>query len=61
MLPNILRFIHSHLVRQKKRNIHNKTNKYRCHFRSNPHQSTSLIRIKFILMIEQAILIHKGK
>ena len=34
-LPNTSHFMHFQSVRQKKWNIHNKTNKYRCHFRSN--------------------------
>ena len=35
--------MHFQPVRQKKWNIHNETNKYRWHFRSKPHQTTSLI------------------
>ena len=42
-LPNTSHFMHFQSVRQKKWNIHNKTNKYRWHFRSKPHQTTSLI------------------
>ena len=42
-LPNTSNFIHFQSVRQKKWNIHNKTDKYRRHFRSKPHQTTSLI------------------
>ena len=34
--------MHFQSVCQKKGNIHNKTNKYRWHFRSKPHQTTSL-------------------
>ena len=41
-LPNTSYFMHFQSVRQKKWNIHNKTNKYRWHFRSKPHQTTSL-------------------
>ena len=41
-LPNTSHFIHFQSVRQKKWNFHNKTNKYRWHFRSKPHQTTSL-------------------
>ena len=41
-LPNTSHFMHFQSVRQKKWNIHNKTNEYRWHFRSNPHQTTSL-------------------
>ena len=41
-LPNTSHFMHFQSVRQKKGNIHNKTNKYRWHFRSKPHQTTSL-------------------
>ena len=36
-------------VRQKKGNIHNKTNEYRWHFRSKPHQTASLIQILTML------------
>ena len=42
-LPNTSHFMHFQSVHQKKWNIHNKTNEYRCHFRSKPHQTTSLI------------------
>ena len=42
-LPNTSHFMHFQSVRQKKGNIHNKTNKYRWHFRSKPHQTTSLM------------------
>ena len=41
-LSNTSHFMHFQSVRQKKWNIHNKTNKYRWHFRSKPHQTTSL-------------------
>ena len=41
-LPNTLHFMHFQSVRQQKGNNHNKTNKYRWHFRSKPHQTTSL-------------------
>ena len=41
-LPNTSHLMHFQSVRQKKGNIHNKTNKYRWHFRSKPHQTTSL-------------------
>ena len=41
-LPNTSQFLHFQSVRQKKWNNHNKTNKYRWHFRSNPHKTTSL-------------------
>ena len=41
-LPNTSHFMHFQSVRQKKGNIHDKTNKYRWHFRSKPHQTTSL-------------------
>ena len=41
-LPNTSHFMHFQSVRQKKWNIHNKTNEYRWHFRSKPHQTTSL-------------------
>ena len=41
-LPNTSLFMHFQSVRQKKWNIHNKTNKYRWHFRLKPHQTTSL-------------------
>ena len=41
-LPNTSYFMHFQSVRQKKWNIHNKTNEYRWHFRSKPHQTTSL-------------------
>ena len=41
-LPNTSHFMHFQSVRQKKWNIHNKTNKYRWHFRSKPLQTTSL-------------------
>ena len=41
-LPNTSYFMHFQSVRQTKWNIHNKTNKYRWHFRSKPHQTTSL-------------------
>ena len=47
-LPNTSYFIHFQSVRQKKWNIHNKTNKYRWHFRSKSHQTTSL---SFILVL----------
>ena len=43
-LPNTSHFIHSQSVRQKKWNIRYKTNKYRWHFQSKPHQTTSLNR-----------------
>ena len=43
-LPNTSHFMHLQSVRQKKGNIHNKTNKYRWHFRSKPHQTTSFIK-----------------
>ena len=42
-LPNTSHFMHFQSVRQKKWNIYNKTNEYRWHFRSKPHQTTSLI------------------
>ena len=42
-LSNTSNFMHFQSVRQKKGNIHNKTNKYRWHFRSKPHQTTSLM------------------
>ena len=42
-LSNTLHFMHFQSVRQKKGNIHNTTNKYLWHFRSKPHQTTSLI------------------
>ena len=35
--------MHFQSVRQKKGNIHNKSNKYRWHFRSKFHQTTSLM------------------
>ena len=38
-LPNTSHFMHFQSVRQKKGNIHNKTNKYRWHFLSKPHQT----------------------
>ena len=41
-LRNTSHFIHFQSVRQPKWNIHNKTNKYRWHFRSKPHKTTSL-------------------
>ena len=41
-------FMHFQSVRQKKWNIHNKTNKYWWHFRSKPHQTTSLIKRKHL-------------
>ena len=41
-LPKTSHFMHFQSVRQKKWNIHNKTNEYRWHFRSKPHQTTSL-------------------
>ena len=41
-LPNASHFMHFQSVRQKKGNIHNKTNKYRWYFRSKFHQTTSL-------------------
>ena len=41
-LPNTSHFMHFQSVRQKKWNIHNKTNEYRWHFWSKPHQTTSL-------------------
>ena len=41
-LPNTSHFMHFQSVRQKKGNIHNKIYKYRWHFRSKPHQTTSL-------------------
>ena len=41
-LPNTSRFMHFQSVRQKKGIIHYKTNKYRWHFRSKPHQTTLL-------------------
>ena len=44
LLPNTSHFIHFQSVRQKKWNIHIKINKYRWHFRSKPHQTTSLTR-----------------
>ena len=43
-LYNTSHFMHFQSVRQKKGNIHNKTIKYRWHFRSKPHQATSLKR-----------------
>ena len=45
-LPNTSHFMHFQSVRQKKWNIHDNTNKYRWHFRSKPHQTTSLKEIK---------------
>ena len=44
-LPYTSHFRHFQSVRQKKWNIHNKTNKYRWYFRLKPHQTTSLIGI----------------
>ena len=44
-LPNTSHFMHFQSVRQTKWNIHNKINKYRWHFRSKPHQTTSLMRL----------------
>ena len=41
-LPNTSHFMHFQSVRQKKRNIHNNTNKYRWHFWSKPQQTPSL-------------------
>ena len=41
-LPNTSHFTHFQSFRQKKWNIHNVTNEYRCHFRSKTHQTTSL-------------------
>ena len=41
-LPNTSHFIHFQSVRQKEDNIRNQTNKNRLHFRSAPHQTTSL-------------------
>ena len=41
-LPNTSYFMHFQSVRQKKWNFHYKTDKYRWHFRSKPHQTTSL-------------------
>ena len=49
-LPNTSHFMHFQSVRQKKWNIHDKTNEYWWHFRSKPHQTTSLKYIsKYIL------------
>ena len=53
-LPNTSHFMHLQSVRQKKFNIHYKTNKYRWHFRSKPHQTTSLR--KHILTVHHATL-----
>ena len=47
--------MHFKSVRQKKGNIHNKTNKYRWHFRSKPHQTTSLR----VLVLRIRVLLHK--
>ena len=44
-LSNTSHFMHFQSVRKKKGNIHDKTNKYRWHFRSKPHQTTSLSRL----------------
>ena len=41
-LPNTSHLMHFQPVRKKKGHIQNKTNKYRWHFRSKPHQTTSL-------------------
>ena len=41
-LPNTSHFIHFQSVRQKKWKVRNKINKYRWHFRSKSHQTTSL-------------------
>ena len=41
-LPNTSHFMHFQSVRQKKGNIHHTTNKYRWHFLSKLHQTTSL-------------------
>ena len=48
-LPNA-HFMHFQSVRQKKWNILNETNQYRWHFRSKPHQTTSLNGIKYIYL-----------
>ena len=45
-LPNTSHFTHFQSVRQKKGNIHTKTNKYRWYFWSKPHQTTSLKHTK---------------
>ena len=60
-LSNTSHFMHFESVRQKKRNIHNKTNEYRWHFRSKPHQTTSLkcyrsCRIYRIPLLRKAII-----
>ena len=47
-LPNTSHFIQFQSVRKKKWNIHNKTYEYRWHFRSKPHQITSLRRNHFV-------------
>ena len=44
-LPNTSHFMHFQSVRQKKGNNRYKTNEYRWHFRSKPHQTTSLRRL----------------
>ena len=49
-LPNTSYFLHFQSVRQKKWNIHNKTDKYLWHFRSKPHQTTSLIPQRCIFL-----------
>ena len=48
-LLNTSHFIHFQSVRQKKWNIHNKTNKYWWHFRSKPHHTTSLTEVLIVL------------
>ena len=52
-LPNPSHLIHFQSGRQKKWIIHNKTNKYRWHFRSKPHQTTSLNEIKYTILHKQ--------
>ena len=57
-LPNTSHFMHFQSVRQKKGNIQSKTNKYRWHFRSKPHQTTSLNVMKDLCsskLIEESV------
>ena len=55
-LPNTSHFMHFQSVRQKKGNIHNKTNEYRWYFRSKPHQTT----LKVLSNNDHVTAIHFG-
>ena len=59
-LPNTSHFLHFQSVRQKKGNIHNKTNRYRWHFRSKPHQTTSLMQLCFFKIFKPQCLEPPG-